>query len=92
MQMKAVTVLDFSMFIPIGLLEKIPHQVYTGCKTREKSENVAESIYKIRVVYTPGQMLITKELTRKKNNLEPLVWHLKSVGKDKEKHSRIAQL
>lgn len=39
MQMKAVTVLDFSMFIPVGLCSLIginPHQVYTECKTRGK--------------------------------------------------------
>lgn len=39
MQMKAVSVLDFFMFIPSGFcsLNGInPHQVYTECKTREK--------------------------------------------------------
>lgn len=39
MQMKAVSVLDFSIFIPSGLCSLIginPHQVYTECKTRGK--------------------------------------------------------
>lgn len=58
MQRKAVVVLDFSTFIPIGSCSLIgvnPCQVYTECKTRGKRENVAESISKIRDVYTPGQ-------------------------------------
>ena len=68
MHMKAVTVLDFSMFIPIGLcsLIEINHnQAYTECKTRKKLrlmlKNVAENLYiKLEMFIDSWSMLITK--------------------------------
>lgn len=52
MQMKAVTVLDFSMFIPAGLCSLIginPHQVYTECKTREKERMLQNPSIKLEI-------------------------------------------
>lgn len=52
MQMKAVTVLVCSMFIPTGLGSPIginPPQVYTECKTREKERMLQNPSVKLEM-------------------------------------------